>query len=64
MKQQAVNQRQAIQIDNEETDKKKQHLTGKLELHTINDNIFNEQFYNYNRFGVVIDTASGGNKYL
>lgn len=62
--QQAFNQRQAIQIDEEETDKKKQHLTGKLELHTINDNIFNEQFYNYNRFGVIIDTASGGSKYL
>lgn len=30
----------------------------------MNDQVFSEQFYNFNRFGVIVDPSQGGNKYL
>lgn len=56
--------RSAIEIKDEATVKQKNHLTGKVELHTMNDHVFSEQFHNFGRFGVVMDTEKGGNKYL
>lgn len=54
--------RDAICIYDEKQESK--HLTGKVERHVINNEVFNEQFHNYARFGVFADPSQGGNKYL
>ena len=58
----ATDKRSAICLIEEKDNNK--HLTGKVEKHVINDQVFSEQFYNYSRFGVIMDPTKGGNKYL
>jgi pre-mRNA-processing factor 17 len=54
--------RDQVCILNEKNESK--HLTGKVERHVVNNHVFNEQFYNYNRYGVIMETGQGGNKFL
>ena len=60
----ADERRKAIAIQDESRVKVKQHLTGKVELHAMNEQVFREQFYNYNRHGVVVNPEKGGHTYL
>jgi pre-mRNA-processing factor 17 len=56
--------RRAIAIHDEDEQREKKHLTGKVEVHAINEQVFREQFYNYNTFGIIVDPEKGGNKFL
>jgi hypothetical protein len=53
-----------IPITEESSLVKKNHLTGKVERHHMKDFTFNEQFYNFNTYGVFMDTSSGGSKFF
>jgi hypothetical protein len=55
---------QLIGITDEKSIPVKNHLTGKVERHHMNNHTFNEQFYNYNTYGVFMDTSQGGNKFF
>ena len=60
----AEDRRRSIAIQDEAEVKERKHLTGKVELHAINEQVFREQYYNYNTFGIIVDPEKGGNKYL
>lgn len=53
-----------IPITEESSQVKKNHLTGRVERHHMKEATFNEQFYNFNTYGVFMDTAGGGSKFF